>query len=111
MRRIVWLREHLPPKVWDNLATISILGMLAVLTFFGVQIINLTEHNHDRIRDIQKSRVESCERTYEGVRQVFDPFLPDHPRGKQRRDIQKFNDTIDRLKRTCPKQTSPKETK
>jgi hypothetical protein len=109
MKRLAWLHDHLPQKVWDNLATVSILGLLAVLVWFEVQTLDLIRENRHRISDQQASRVFSCQQTYESFRDVFGPFLPKHPRGKQRRDIEKFNRIIDRKKAACARQTSAKE--
>ena len=65
--------------------------------------------NSDRVADIQAARVESCERTYEGVRQIFQPFLPPSPRtNKQRRLVKKFNNRIDTLRARCGQQTGVK---
>lgn len=103
MRTLRYLQQHLPAKIWDNLATASILGALAVLACGFYLIV----HNNDaRINDIQKSRIESCRRTYEGVRQVFQPLLPPRKKQtpKQRSDIDKFNTTVNNLKHGCVKQ-------
>lgn len=62
--------------------------------------------NQQRIADIQKSRVASCEQTYEGIRQVFKPFFPPPPRSAaQQADLDKFNRTIAKRKAQCVKQT------
>jgi hypothetical protein len=89
---------------------------LAVLIGFGIVIHNvqnnsskikgLVVENTNRIHDIQRSRVESCQRTYEGIRQVFKPFFPDPPRTqKQIDDLEKFNTLINKLKNKCDQQT------
>lgn len=70
----------------------------------------LVRENQQRIKDIQASRTSSCRRTYEGIREVFKPFFPPKPRtGKEQEDLDKFNDTINRLKRGCTKQTDPND--
>lgn len=63
-------------------------------------------------REIQRERVASCERTYEGVREVFRPFFrPTKVRTrKERHDIRKFNRTVQRLKAHCDKQITTKGT-
>lgn len=65
-------------------------------------------NRNERIAQIQAARVESCRRTYEGVRQIFQPFL--HPDGDPRRnrDIRQFNQRIDSLKNGCGRQTGVK---
>ena len=69
----------------------------------------LTVHlNNERITDINQSRLESCQRTYEGVRQVFNVFFPDAPKGQEKKDIRKFNRRVDALKRGCERQTATK---
>jgi hypothetical protein len=69
---------------------------------------HLSVENTKRIREIQKSRVRSCQTTYSGVRNVFRPFLPKHPTGTLRTQIEKFNRVINRLIRGCQKQTNPR---
>lgn len=54
--------------------------------------------------DIQKSRLESCERGYEGTRSVFKPFFPADPK-KYTPQQKKFQKIIDRLKEHCAIQT------
>lgn len=73
----------------------------------------LISENEDRIVDIQASRIESCQRTYEGIREVFQPLLPPESERteKQKENLKKFNDKIDELKSNCPKQTQPKKEK
>lgn len=72
----------------------------------GVGISSSFYANGNRVSDLQRSRVESCERTYEGVRLIFKPFLP--PAGtrtpKQQRDLKRFNDRVDNLKARCDEQ-------
>jgi hypothetical protein len=111
MRRIAWLHEHLPKPVWDNLATVSIIGLIAVLIWFGVSVVSLSNQNQQRIDDIQTSRVQSCEQTYEGVRQVFHPFFVPEAQEtrKQRADQAKFNRVVDRLKAKCDKQVATRK--
>lgn len=76
------------------------------LTGFTVALIFAYDANSNRVSDIQKSRLASCERTYEGIREVFKPFFP--PKGKatpkQLSDQAKFNHTINRLKTRCATQ-------
>lgn len=78
-------------------------SFIAVAAAFVVGAIIFTGYNNDRIRDIQFSRLVSCRQTYEGVRQVLRPFFrPLSERTpKERRDIEKFNDTVDKLKSQC----------
>ncbi len=77
-----------------------------------VQNASLAHENSDRITDIQQSRIESCERTYEGIREVFRPFFPKHPTNQRQIDnVETFNTTINNLKKACTKQTKPKSNK
>lgn len=80
-------------RLWDNLATVSILGMLAVLALGFVAL--------------QKSRVESCQRTYESFPLMFKPFFP--PDQKKWTDAQntnwnKLQDRADGLGAQCREQ-------
>lgn len=85
-------------------------AFLAVAASFVYGAWVFTGYNNDRIRDIQQNRLVSCEQTYEGVREVFRPFFrPFKERtAKERRDIVKFNDTVDRLKARCDVQVATK---
>lgn len=75
----------------------------------GNNIEKLSLANKDRIKDIQVSRVDSCKKTYEGIREVFQPFFPNPPRTqKQIDDLETFNTTINNLKKGCDKQTKSK---
>lgn len=69
----------------------------------------LVIENQHRVNDIQNSRVKSCKRTYEGVREIFSPFFPKkHQQTKKEKiNIHKFNHTINFLKNRCSKQTRP----
>lgn len=75
------------------------------LALFTIFLIIGWEANQNRIKDIQRSRVQSCERTYEGIRMVFKPFLAGPQTQKQKKNIQKFNNRIDTLKSKCVIQT------
>jgi len=71
-------------------------------------IKTLVSENSTRIGDIQRSRIESCQKTYEGIREVFKPFFPNPPRTQKQIDnLEKFNTTINTLKKACDKQTKP----
>lgn len=66
----------------------------------------LSEENTNRIADIQKARIESCETTYGGINEVFKPFFPPPPRtSEQQANFDKFKAIISRLKKGCVKQT------
>lgn len=100
--------------VWRNLAVFVLIGATVVDTALFVQALDqshkssrLTAQNQERINDIQRARVESCEHTYEGVRQVFKPFFRTKTvrTVKEQRNIEKFNARIDELKAGCPLQT------
>jgi membrane-associated HD superfamily phosphohydrolase len=75
----------------------------------GTHIQNLSVENKNRIKDIQISRIESCKKTYEGIREVFKPFFPKDPKTKRQiENLELFNTTIDNLKKGCEKQTKAK---
>lgn len=86
-----------------------VVAFVAVTAGFVVGAVIFTGYNNDRVRDIQQNRISSCKRTYEGVREVLRPFFrPISERTpKERRDIKKFNDTVDRLKARCDTQVQP----
>lgn len=91
-------------KWWRRLEILWLVAFTAALVFAW-------QANNNRISDIQHARKASCERTYEGIREVFKPFFPKHPKGKQLRDEQKFNRTINGLKAHCTIQTRTTPTK
>lgn len=78
-------------------------AFVAVTAGFVIGAVIFAGWNNDRIADIQQSRIASCRQTYEGVRQVFRPFLrpPAKRSAKERRDVRKFNATVNELKRRC----------
>jgi hypothetical protein len=67
--------------------------LFAVLVGFGKVVADLQDNSHrigvlvvensNRIKEIQKSRLESCKRTYNGIREVFLPFFPPPPKNSQ----------------------------
>lgn len=83
------------------------LATLGLYLALGVLLVLGWVANSHRIHEIQSSRTVSCERTYEGIREVFRPFFrpPDKSTPKEKADQLKFNITIDRLKKNCSKQT------
>ncbi len=69
------------------------------------QAEQLSRENRSLIARIQRARLESCERTYEGVREIFAPILPRRARTpKEAHDIRVFNTRVDELKAGCPAQ-------
>jgi hypothetical protein len=101
---------------------IMIIVFFLILVGFGKVVADLQDNSHrigvlvvensNRIKEIQKSRLESCERTYNGIREVFLPFFPHPPRThRQKADLKKFNTTINKLVKACVKQTKPKPIK
>lgn len=74
----------------------------------STRINHLVSQNTQFIFDIQNSRLESCKRTYEGIRKVFKPFSPPKPRTeKQQSNLDKFDKTINHLKAACETQVLP----
>jgi hypothetical protein len=78
-------------------------AFISVTTAFVVQGVLLTQ----TINNVNHDRVVSCQRTYEGVREIFKPFFqpPKQRTHKQSRDIGKFNHRVDELKGRCDIQT------
>jgi hypothetical protein len=99
-RRVVTLR------LWEIL-----LAFAAITAAFVIGLYFVVHWNNQRIADIQSARLSSCERTYEGIREVFRPLFPAHPTPRQRTDLETFNTTIDRLRDGCAKQTRVKKGK
>ena len=85
-----------------------VIAFVMVTASYVIGLWLIVHLNNERIADINKSRLESCQRTYEGVRQVFRVFFPDDPKGEQAQDIHKFNRRVDALKRGCERQTATK---
>lgn len=61
--------------------------------------------NQNRIADIQKARLQSCQRTYESYFQVFGIFFVKNPKGKQKEDQEKFTAIVNKKIAGCAKQT------
>ena len=67
----------------------------------------LVLENEKRIDEIQDSRVDSCESSYNGIYDVFVEFFPEEPRSKKEQDqVYKFTNKIEELRNNCDKQTS-----
>lgn len=60
--------------------------------------------NHDRINQIQASRLESCRRTYASFAQIFDPFIPKNQTPAAEKKTDEFEAIIARLERRCAAQ-------
>lgn len=104
------VRKETAIRAAKNRITVSFLIIIVlsvlILTGFGFSV----RENQKRIDDIQKSRVLSCRQNYDGIQEVFTQFFPPVPRtAKQQADIDKFNNTISRLKKNCIKQTATSE--
>ena len=99
--------RKLARTIWANLAVIALLLVTVIAGIGWVENHQRSDENRDLIRQIQEQRVVSCERTYEGVREVFAPFMVPElittPEQLQR--VRTFNDTIDGLKNRCHGQT------
>ena len=63
-----------------------------------------TRNRNERIAQIQQARLQSCRLTYDGIRLIFQPFLPRHPTGAEKIRVRRFNNRIRYLKRGCAKQ-------
>lgn len=96
---------------------IAFVVIVAAATIAGAALYLVTrenarfgEQNREFILKVQGSRLEACKRTYEGVRQIFQPLLPPikERTPEQVADIKIFNDRINELKQECPKLVEPK---
>jgi cell shape-determining protein MreC len=95
-----------PLKAVDQIviafALITLLFFVIVLGFS----LSVRENSH-RIREIQASRLESCQRTYSGIKEVFAPLIPVDPETRLERErIKKFYEEIEKLRKGCIDQTS-----
>ena len=114
-------RVRLAPIVWAFIALTGIFfGTVAGFSWVVIHVNDnaqqlttlvaenrrLLKENENRIADIQAARIESCQRTYGGISEVFSPFFPTMPRTpEQISRIEKFNQTINKLQADCAKQT------
>jgi hypothetical protein len=89
----------------------AFVALVLVVTLVVAALGWFAKENNERIHDIQVARVASCQRTYEGIREVFTPFMPKPPNATpdQLQDWSTFNSTIDELKENCTKQTRVSE--
>lgn len=89
---------------WLALATIFLYLSMGGIAVFG------WISNANRVNDIQQNRVYSCQKTYDGIREVFKPFLsaPKKRTAQEQKDIDLFNKTIAHLKAKCHAQVKPK---
>lgn len=63
------------------------------------------------LREQRRERAASCQRTYEGVRAVFQPFLgsPAERSPEMQADVAKFNKRVEELKAGCSQQIRGKQ--
>ena len=104
---LVWQRQR------DTRRISFMFLLLTAGTFFCLWLVvsgnrdrvhDIERNRDERLAQIQKARIQSCKLTYEGVRRVFQPFIPNHATGPERERVRKFNDRIDELKRDCKNQ-------
>lgn len=76
--------------------------LLSLIT--GVLVSVVLWQSVQRTREIERSRVASCELTYEGIRQIFQPFIASST-PRERSNLRRINRRIDHLKSLCPEQT------
>ena len=98
--------KRIPRFVIHNAAVIALLVASSVGVYVAITSENQSGINTEHLRDIQQARQESCQHTYEGIRQVFRIFFrpADKRTRKEQRDIRRFNHRIDKLKAGCPAQ-------
>jgi hypothetical protein len=59
--------------------------------------------NQKRIGEIQENRLLFCVKNYDSIYDVFKPFFPPKPRTvEQQKALDKFQNTVERLKHQCP---------
>lgn len=75
------------------------------LLVFTLSLIWAWNANQNRITDIQKTRLQSCQRTYQSYFQVFGIFFIKNPHGKQKHDQEKFTAVVNKKIAGCAKQT------
>lgn len=85
--------------VWDHLAVVALL-MASLSSALTVYL------NDRRADEIQRDRLASCVRGYDGIRLVFEPFVAGAPADR----VRLFNNRIEELKTNCGQQTGVKET-
>lgn len=107
-------RMRFKPIIWAFIALTAIFFATLVGFAFVInhvndnsqQLVTLVAENQNRIAEIQSARIESCEKTYSGIQQVFAPFFPQPPlTPEQKANLDKFNGTIKKLQEGCAKQT------
>lgn len=86
--------------LWHNLAVVALL-LAALSSSLSLYL------NGERLDDINRDRVVSCVRTYEGVREVFKPFFraKSQRTRREQRNVDRFNERVDELKARCGQQT------
>lgn len=94
---------------WRALTIWIILFTLTVIVMYRSNH-HLVGENRSRIADIQKSRIDSCQANYEGIRKVAISLYPPAKIRSvaQAESLSKLNQTIKGLKSRCAKQTKLK---
>jgi hypothetical protein len=104
MRSLETYYTNLKPSTRINLA-FGVVIVLATLILLLYAIGFNT--NRNRIADIQNSRIASCQTTYNAFRQVFAPFLSNHPLTQgEKNDLVRFYENIDLLIAGCKNQVN-----
>lgn len=91
-----------------------LLALATVVLFIGLVITGVVGWAilENRADDIQRGRLESCQRTYQSYIDVFRPFFPEGPpiasnknwTAEQIENWENLNRTIRRKKTQCPSQ-------
>jgi hypothetical protein len=98
VEHVLWKKHH-----WRWMLLTTWIILFTGVAFLAIRV------NRERVNDIQHARVESCQRTYFGVEQIFqDVFLPPDESTwdvGQRRIAAKFHKTVEHRASSCGKQT------
>lgn len=91
---VKWIKDH-RYSIW--------------LVGFTILVMYSLWQNQQQTRDIQNSRVVSCQRTYAAFPEVFKPFFrpPKQQTNDEKKDQAKFYFTVRRLERSCKHQVKP----
>ncbi len=85
--------------------------MFTLTVSFVVGLWLVVHLNNERINDIQKQRISSCQKTYRAFPEMFQPFFPRERKDwtdEQRLAFTKLERRADELAAKCHQQTKTK---